>query len=730
MRFLAIIATLIALFPALTTAQERPNTILVLDASGSMWGQIDEVAKITIAQEVVTNLLQSFPADENLGLTIYGARTRGDCTDIQTVVEPGTGNRDAIAAAVASIKPLGKTPMTDAIIAAAQALRYTEDAATVILVSDGVETCNPDPCAAARLLEETGIGFTAHVIGFDVGADAEAVAQMQCIADETGGRFLTAANAAELTAALETVAAAPEPDPVAQTGQITFMAVEEGQFIAMDEPILWNVTAPDGTSLITDKTAPGFTQDLPVGDYTLTALRIKTEDTVTVALRVPPAPGTISVAFPVYLPKATLDAPDTAPGGSTVQIGWVGPDGQNDNIQVGPENDGGSFSYAYVRDTNPVSLTLPWDPGTYEFRYKFEDREIIATRTITVTPGTVTLDAPDQAAIASEISVTWTGPNAPLDTITIGKVGDDGYTDYGYTSEGSPLTISMPNEPGDYELRYKFRDRQVIATRPITVTAVASGLVAPDTAVAGSNVTVGWEGPGANTDFIGVGKPGDIAYINYTYTRDDNPLVLQMPLEPGTYDIRYYLGGDNTILTSRPITITALKVGMTAPAEAVAGATISVDWTGPNYNLDFIGVGTPGDNNYINYTYTRDGAPTELQMPVDPGTYEIRYYLGQDNTIAQRIPVSVTPLKVQLVAPPVVALADGMVTVGFDGPDYNLDFIGIGVPGGNDYATYTYTRNGNPLQINLPDAAGSYEIRYFLGQDNTVVARLPLEVTK
>ena len=58
--------------------------------------------------------------------------------------------------------------MTDAVVAAADSLRYTENAATVILVSDGIETCNPDPCAAAQILAETGVDFTAHVIGFDV----------------------------------------------------------------------------------------------------------------------------------------------------------------------------------------------------------------------------------------------------------------------------------------------------------------------------------------------------------------------------------------------------------------------------------------------------------------------------------------------------------------------------------------------------------------------------------
>ncbi|MEJ6478489.1 MAG: VWA domain-containing protein, partial [Octadecabacter sp.] len=90
-------ALLIALFllPAALVAQDRPNTILVLDASGSMWGQIDGVAKITIAQEVVTDLLQTLPADQRLGLTVYGHRTRGDCTDIETIVAPDLGTRDA-----------------------------------------------------------------------------------------------------------------------------------------------------------------------------------------------------------------------------------------------------------------------------------------------------------------------------------------------------------------------------------------------------------------------------------------------------------------------------------------------------------------------------------------------------------------------------------------------------------------------------------------------------------
>lgn len=223
-------------------AQERPSTILVLDASGSMWGQIDGVNKITIAREAVAEILADFPEDQNLGFVTYGHRQRGQCSDIQTVVEPAPGTANQIVDIVSGLNPRGMTPMTDAVIAAAEALRHTEQAATVILVSDGIETCNPDPCAAARALAQSGIDFTAHVIGFDVRGEAEALLQMQCIAEETGGRFLTADNAKELSEALQEVVTAPTPELPA-TAELTLRAVmddKDGELV--ETPVMWTLS--------------------------------------------------------------------------------------------------------------------------------------------------------------------------------------------------------------------------------------------------------------------------------------------------------------------------------------------------------------------------------------------------------------------------------------------------------------------------------------------------------
>lgn len=197
-------------------AWAEKQVMLVLDASGSMWGQIDGEAKITIARDVVADMLKTWNADNHIGLVAYGHRTKGDCADIETVIPLGKLDSEAFTTAVAGLNPKGKTPLTAAVRAAAEKLKYTENAATVILVSDGVETCDADPCAAAAELKQAGVDFTTHVIGFDI-TEQEGQEQLQCVAKNTGGEYLKAENASGLKEALKTavkkVEAKPAPAP-------------------------------------------------------------------------------------------------------------------------------------------------------------------------------------------------------------------------------------------------------------------------------------------------------------------------------------------------------------------------------------------------------------------------------------------------------------------------------------------------------------------------------------
>ena len=185
----------------LATAADK--AVLVLDGSGSMWGQVGDTAKIEIARDVIGDLMLDWSSKVELGLSAYGHREKGNCADIETLKPIGPVDPKEVAQLVDAISPKGKTPLTDAVRRAADELRYEEDRATVILVSDGEETCGGDPCAVARELEAAGVDFTIHVVGFNL-TDNEA-ANLQCIADNTGGSFLQAANAEELHQAMAVV---------------------------------------------------------------------------------------------------------------------------------------------------------------------------------------------------------------------------------------------------------------------------------------------------------------------------------------------------------------------------------------------------------------------------------------------------------------------------------------------------------------------------------------------
>ena len=723
MRYLLAVISILGLFAQPLMAQDRANTILVLDGSGSMWGQIDDVAKIAIAQDVVGKLLTTIPADQQLGLTVYGHRTRGDCTDIETVVPPGPDTRDAIGQAVRGIKPLGKTPMTDAVIAAAQALRYTEEKATVILVSDGIETCNPDPCAAARLLEEAGIDFTAHVIGFDV-TDAEALAQMQCLAEETGGTFLTASNADELTAALNTVATETAPVPVP-----AILRAVEGDENAplLDDPVMWTVTGPDGTVLTTDEQTNPLVLDVLPGAYEITAYRAQVETALDAQLQVIVGnDNTLTVVFEKPAVKATLEAAESAPMGSDTQVSWQGPAGKDDYIAVvDPLDDSGRvINYTYVRDGNPVSVTMPPREGDFELRYYQKDRTVIGTRPITVTPVTALIEAAETAPAGSELAVTWQGPDYKRDFIAVGEQGKP-YINYAYTKDGSPASVTMPTKAGRYELRYVMdQDRTQIATRVIDVVDVTASVTPPAQATVGATIAVPWEGPDYKRDFISVGKPGE-AYINYEYTRNGTPAQLLMPTEPGEYEIRYVLDQDREVIATAPITLVAVAASVTPPATATAGATVAVPWEGPDYTRDFIAVGKPGAP-YINYVYTKNGTPAQLLMPIEPGDYEVRYVLDQDREIIATATITIAAAEAS-VTPPAQAVAGAMVAVPWQGPDYTRDFIAVGKPG-EPYVNYAYTKNGTPAQLLMPTEPGDYEIRYVLDQDREIIATAMITV--
>lgn len=269
-----------ALTPLSAQELSPGRAMFVFDGSGSMWGQIDGQAKIVTARETLARVATQLPPDLEVGLVAYGHNRKGDCNDIETLVPigPAATRSGALVSSVQSLNPKGKTPLTKAVRRAADALRFQEDKATVILITDGIETCEADPCAVASELEALGIDFTAHVIGF--GLTAEESGQVACLAENTGGLFLNADDEASLGEALQqTVALAPAPAPAPPAASLAknlsvSVSLEEGAPALTDADgvrVFWSAVPEGGGEEINLLALPSFSARLEPGAYQLTA---------------------------------------------------------------------------------------------------------------------------------------------------------------------------------------------------------------------------------------------------------------------------------------------------------------------------------------------------------------------------------------------------------------------------------------------------------------------------
>ncbi len=144
--------------------------LFILDGSNSMWGQIEGQAKITAAQGVLSNLLTDLPADTKVGLMVYGHRDKSSCDDIELVSAIGADTPDALAGKLKNLQPKGKTPIAGALNAAIKAFDRLEGQNNhVVLVSDGIETCEgtpaPPPGRWPRRTSRRGSTWSASMSG-------------------------------------------------------------------------------------------------------------------------------------------------------------------------------------------------------------------------------------------------------------------------------------------------------------------------------------------------------------------------------------------------------------------------------------------------------------------------------------------------------------------------------------------------------------------------------------
>lgn len=369
-------------------------SVLVLDASGSMWNRVEgDLSRIEIARDVIGEYFATRDGAVPLSVIAYGHNRRGDCGDIEVVSPMGLGAPADLEARLRALMPRGMTPLTDSLALARGQIPAAAEAADIILVTDGLETCGGDPCALAAGLAAEGIEIRAHVVGF--GLSREELQGLSCITEATGGMMFDTNSGAELTEALRQVSAA-EPVP------------------AMPEP--------------------------------------------------EPEPAA----------EAAFDLGERAEAGFTYSIRWNGEAKNVDYIGFVPQGETrmvNAISYSTIGGTstaprNPVTRTAPAEPGIYDLVLVSARDGIIARQAVEVVPPNMGFEAIGSVEPGSRVRFVFRGPERVEERIVIARPGDPADAaigDWGYAlHKNGVINLTVPTEPGEYEVRYLNRGRTEI----------------------------------------------------------------------------------------------------------------------------------------------------------------------------------------------------------------------------------------------------------------------------
>ena len=200
MKYFFTIALIVSYFSMLP-GQEAPSPIVfIYDASGSMWGKLDGKTKKEIASDVLTKTVNNLPQDQSIGLVAYGHRQKGDCEDVEMMVVMDNLDKNQVNQSIQNINPLGKTPLAYSAIQVIEQLKTQSLQATIILVTDGIESCGGNLCEVIRKAKEAGVKFKLHIIGF--GLKPDETEALECAAQAGDGQYYDANDAEGLSEVL------------------------------------------------------------------------------------------------------------------------------------------------------------------------------------------------------------------------------------------------------------------------------------------------------------------------------------------------------------------------------------------------------------------------------------------------------------------------------------------------------------------------------------------------
>jgi Ca-activated chloride channel homolog len=261
---------------------QAAQTMIIMDGSGSMWGRFEgsNLAKIDAAREQLKVKIEA-AVGQTVGLVSFGHRRVRDCTDVEVIAAPAADHA-LMLEPLAKLNPRGKGPLVAGLRAAAAALGKNSPA-SMIVVGDGTDNCQLDPCAAATEIAASNPGVPVHMIS--IGVDPADIPRLQCVAKITGGTFYDVKDSAQLSAAIDAAtqlamktpdtagsarpgvaAIPPQPAPVFGAAlQAAVSLADNGPAISL--PVHWRISKTGSSDAITESDGPTLAAKLDPGVY-------------------------------------------------------------------------------------------------------------------------------------------------------------------------------------------------------------------------------------------------------------------------------------------------------------------------------------------------------------------------------------------------------------------------------------------------------------------------------
>ncbi|MEO6168699.1 MAG: VWA domain-containing protein [Chitinophagales bacterium] len=151
----------------------KVNRILfVLDASGSMKGMWQGTSKFDLSKQILIHTIDSIskinPKVE-FGVRVFGhqsPRSANNCQDTKLEIPFAKNNASLVAKRLQEIKPQGQTPIEYTLLQSIS--DFPVDSLSnnsIVLITDGNETCNGNICSIATQMEEKGIVLKPFIVG-------------------------------------------------------------------------------------------------------------------------------------------------------------------------------------------------------------------------------------------------------------------------------------------------------------------------------------------------------------------------------------------------------------------------------------------------------------------------------------------------------------------------------------------------------------------------------------